>query len=429
MTGRMKGTPRSPRMDESGVTVLADRTLESLLSEARPDIAGILDGVMTGRELSPPDALTLFGAEGPDLQAVLKTADELRRAKNGDVVTFVIVRNINFTNICYTGCKFCGFAKRKDDPEAEFLTLDEIARRAEEARQRGATEVCIQGGLFPNIAGTYYRDILTAIKTRVPDIHIHAFSPFEIKYGSERMGIPAREFLIMLKDHGLGTIPGTAAEILDVEIRQQLTRNKLTAEEWISIVKTAHGLGIRSTSTMMYGHIDGPEHWVGHLNTLREIQKETGGFTEFVPLGFIHWDAPLYYAGGARPGPTRDENLKVHAIARIFLNGWIDNVQVSWVKLGPRLAQYVLKNGGANDFGGTLMNETISRSAGAPHGEEVTPLEMCRMIRAIGRTPARRNTLYDILERYDDHDPPDIPPLVPRTPDQERQLAAVNNGF
>lgn len=390
-----------------------------------PGVARILDGVLAGRELSSRDALTLFQTQGKDLRALLMAADQLRREKCGDTVSFVIVRNINFTNICYTGCKFCGFAKRKDDPEAEFLSMDEIARRAEEAWERGATEVCIQGGLHPNIPGTHYRDILIAIKDRVPDMHIHAFSPFEIKYGSEKMGIPPADFLRMLKDAGLGTIPGTAAEILDVEIRRQLTQNKLSADEWVSIIKTAHGLGIRSTSTMMYGHIDRPEHWVAHLDILRNIQKETGGFTEFVPLGFIHWDAPLYFAAGARPGPTRDENLKVHAVSRLFLNGWIDNIQVSWVKLGPRFAQYILKNGGANDFGGTLMNETISRSAGAPYGEEVTPLEMCRMIRAIGRTPVRRNTLYQIVERYDDHDPPNLPTLVPRTESQQIHFAHV----
>ncbi|OGH56362.1 MAG: 7,8-didemethyl-8-hydroxy-5-deazariboflavin synthase subunit CofH [Candidatus Lindowbacteria bacterium RIFCSPLOWO2_12_FULL_62_27] len=387
------------------------------------EIGRILDRTLSGKELTPGEALRLFQAEGKELRAILQTADAVRRAAVGDTVTFVIVRNVNFTNICYTGCKFCGFAKRKGDPEAEFLSLDEIARRVEEAQERGATEVCIQGGLHPNIEGTYYGDILTAIKDRAPDIHIHAFSPFEIKYGAGRMGVSTRDFLLYLKDCGLGTIPGTAAEILDVEIRQQLTRDKLTAAEWIDIVKTAHRLGIRSTATMMYGHIDRPEHWVAHFNILREIQKETGGFTEFVPLGFIHWDAPLYFAGGARPGPTRDENLKVHAIARLFFNGWINHIQVSWVKLGPRFAQYVLKNGGANDFGGTLMNESISRSAGAPYGQEVTPLEMCRMIREIGRRPARRNTLYQIAEPYDDHDPPDMEPLVPRTAEQSSLFA------
>lgn len=392
--------------------------LDALMGDIDPAVSRILDRAMSGSEITPEEALTLFETRGKELHAVLKTADAIRQEKNGDAVTFVVVRNINFTNICYTGCRFCGFARRKDDPEAEFLSLEEIARRAEEARQRGATEVCIQGGLHPNIPGTWYRDILTAIKNRVPDIHIHAFSPFEIQYGSDKMGVNAETFLRMLKDHGLGTIPGTAAEILDVEVRRTLTKNKLSAEAWIDIVKTAHRLGIRSTATIMYGHVDCPKHWAAHFKTIRDIQKETGGFTEFVPLGFIHQDAPLYLDGQARPGPSRDEHLKMHAVARIFLNGWIDNIQVSWVKLGPRMAQYVLKAGGANDFGGTLMNESISRSAGAPYGQEVTPVEMCRMIRDIGRVPARRNTLYEILERFDNHDPNDLGHLVPLTEEQ-----------
>jgi FO synthase len=267
--------------------------------------------------------------------------------------------------------------------------------------------------LHPEVDGFHYRDILVAIKSRVPRIHIHAFSPFEIKYGAERCRMSVEDFLRMLKEHGLGSIPGTAAEILDREIRRRLTRNKLSTEAWVHIVKTAHRLGIRSTSTIMYGHIDGPEHWVTHLTLLREIQKETGGFTEFVPLGFVHWEAPIYLAGEARAGPTRLESLRLHAVARLVLNHWINNIQVSWVKLGPPLAQQIL-TAGANDLGGTLMNESISRAAGAPHGQEITPLEMCRMIRELGRIPARRSTLYNILEVYDDHDPPDLGPLVPR---------------
>ncbi len=406
----------------------AVQDLESALGSACSAINRILEKALTDRELSTADALTLFEARGKDLVAVCKTADEVRRRKNGDTVTFVIVRNINFTNVCYTGCRFCGFAKRRDDPDAEVLSLEEIARRAEEAWSRGATEVCIQGGLHPAIEGTHYRDIVSVIKARVPGIHIHAFSPFEIKYGAEKMGISRRDFLLMLKDTGLDTLPGTAAEILDVDIRRQLTRDKLSAEEWVDTIKTAHRLGLRSTATMMYGHIDEPRHWAGHLNTIRDIQKETGGFTEFVPLGFIHWDAPLYFSGVARPGPTREENIKVHAVSRLFLNGWIDRIQVSWVKMGPPLAQYLLRNAGANDFGGTLMNETISRAAGAPFGQEITPMEMCRLIRAIGRRPARRNTLYEILERYDDHDPPDYPLLVARTEQQSRIFSDLAAG-
>ena len=386
-----------------------------LLSRIDPTVSRILDKALNDVEVTPEEGLILFRTEGRELQALLLAADELRRAKVGERVTFVVVRNINFTNICYTGCRFCAFAVRRDDPKAEFLSLEEIARRAKEAWNRGATEVCIQGGLHPDIDASHYRNILVAIKERVPQMHVHAFSPFEIKYGAERSRLRVEDFLRMLQEHGLDTIPGTAAEILDTRIRRRLTRDKLSAQEWVHIVKTAHRLGIRSTSTIMYGHIDGPEQWVAHLALLREIQKETGGLTELVPLGFVHWDAPIYLAGEARPGPTGLEDLRMHAVARILLNNWINNIQVSWVKLGPKFAQYIL-TAGANDFGGTLMNESISRSAGAPYGQEVTPAEMCRMIRELGRIPARRNTLYETLEVYDNHDPADTPPLVARTP-------------
>lgn len=379
----------------------------------------ILDKSLAGEEISEAEALKLFYTEGPDLQRVLDTADQVRKTRVGDQVTFVVVRNINFTNICYTGCRFCGFARKEGHHEAELLSFEEIADRAEEAWSRGATEVCIQGGLHPRIAGTHYRDILVAIKDRLPDMHIHAFSPFEIKFGAGKCRMSYEDYLKMLKDHGLGSIPGTAAEILDTEIRDKLTRDKLKSHEWIEIIKTAHKLGIPTTSTMMYGHVDAPENWVAHMGVLREIQKETGGFTEFVPLGFIHHDAPLFLTGGARPGPTRDENLKVHAIARLMLQGLIDNIQVSWVKLGPRIAQYVLKHG-ANDFGGTLMEETISRNSGAQYGEEITPVEFCKLIREIGRVPAQRNTGYKILEVFDDHDPVDYGTLKKKT---ERQVA------
>ena len=392
---------------------IASEPVEKLLGEIDPVVSRILEGALAGNEITGEEALALFQTRERELEALLLTADALRRATVGDRISFVVTRNINFTNICYTGCRFCAFAKRRDDPEAEFLSLDEIATRAEEAWNRGASEVCIQGGLHPDIDASHYRDILVAIKSRVPGIHIHAFSPFEIKYGAERSRLSVEDFLGMLREHGLDTIPGTAAEILDVEVRRKLTRNKLSAEEWVAIVKTAHRLGIRSSSTIMYGHVDAPEHWVAHLSLLREIQKETGGLTELVPLGFVHWDAPIFLAGEARPGPTDAENLRMHAVARILLNRWIPNLQVSWVKLGPSVAQRILSSG-ANDFGGTLMNESISRAAGSPHGQEITPLEMCRMIREIGRTPVRRNTLYETLEVYDDHDPAALSPLVPR---------------
>lgn len=369
----------------------------------------ILENVLAGQELNEADAIILFSTEGAELDALTACADHLRYASVGDAVTFVINRNINYTNVCYMGCRFCSFAKRKDDPDAEFFDLEEIVSRAEEAWARGATEVCIQGGLHPGIPGHFYRDILKAIKAKLPDMHIHAFSPFEIWFGARKSKMSYAEFIQDLIDHGLGSMPGTAAEILDTTIRKQLTRDKLTTEEWVEIIKTAHKLGLPTTSTIMYGHIDGPEHWAAHLALLRDIQKETGGFTEFVPLGFIHHKTPLYLEqDGVRPGPTRLEHIRMHAVARLMLNGWIDNIQASWVKLGPELAQQML-SAGVNDLGGTLMNESISRAAGAEHGQEMHPDSFIQIMRNMGRQPVRRNTLYRHVTVYDS---PDIVPVV-----------------
>lgn len=379
-------------------------TLEGLLSGLCPDVAYILDRALDEREITSDEAVTLFGVTGRELFGLMLVADELRRRAVGDTVTYVSVRNINFTNVCYTGCRFCAFAKHVNDPEAEWMSLEAVADLAEEAWRDGATEVCMQGGLHPKMNGYHYRDLLLAIKTRVPEIHIHAFSPFEILYGSQRTGLSYTDFLRMLKDAGLGSIPGTAAEILDTEIRQQLTKNKLSAEKWVEIVTTAHRLGIRSTSTIMYGHIDSPRHWAAHLALLRDIQRDTGGFTEFVPLGFIHHNAPIYLDGDARPGPTGLEDLRMHAVARIMLHNFIPNIQVSWVKLGPKFAQICL-NAGANDFGGTLMNESISRSAGASFGEYLPPEEFQRLIRDLGRIPAQRSTTYQLLKVFDEQHP------------------------
>ncbi|MDN3557160.1 5-amino-6-(D-ribitylamino)uracil--L-tyrosine 4-hydroxyphenyl transferase CofH [Halomonas maura] len=364
-------------------------------------IRGILEGVLGGQELSEADAIRLFGVEGAELDALTATADRLREQRVGDAATFVITRNINYTNVCYMGCRFCNFAKRKDDADAEFFDLKEITRRAQEAWDRGATEVCIQGGLHPDIPGHFYRDMLKAIKGALPDMHIHAFSPFEIWFGARKSRLGYDDFIRDLVDHGLGSMPGTAAEILDSEIRQQLTRDKLTTAEWVEIIKTAHRQGLPTTSTIMYGHIDGPEHWAAHLALLREIQKETGGFTEFVPLGFVHYKTPLFLEHeGVRPGPSRLEHIRMHAVARLMLNGWIDNIQASWVKLGPDLAREMLA-AGVNDLGGTLMNESISRAAGGDHGQEMLPDDLARMIRRMGRQPVRRNTLYRHLEVVD----------------------------
>ena len=378
----------------------AEVKVDRLLSVIDPDIARILDQAMEGRDIGVEDAITLFGARDLELHALCIVANELRKRTVGDIVTYVTVRNINFTNICYTGCRFCAFAKHFGDEEAETLTIEEVAHRAEEAWQAGATEVCMQGGLHPKMTGYEYRDIIIAIKEKVPGIHIHAFSPFEIQYGCKKTGLSIRDFLLMLKEVGLATIPGTAAEILDTEIRRTLTKDKLSAENWVEIVKTAHSLGIRSSSTIMYGHVDAPIHWANHMAVIRDIQRETGGFTEFVPLGFVHWNSPIYLDGTARPGPTGMEDLRMHAVARIILNNYIKNIQVSWVKLGQKFAQVCL-NAGANDFGGSLMNEKISRSAGAPYGQYMSPEEFQRLIKDIGRIPAQRSTTYELLKVYD----------------------------
>lgn len=388
--------------------------VDTALAKASPEIARILACPFDGKDVSIEDAITLFETEGPDRDALFQAADALTRMVHGNRASFVICRNINFTNICYMGCQFCGFAKRRDEQGAEVLDLEEIVRRAKEAKDRGGTEVCIQGGLNPDLDWGHYRAIIEAIKADVPDIHIHAFSPFEIWYGAKQARMPYRDYILGLKEAGLGSMPGTAAEILDTTIRKQLTRDKLSTEDWVTIIKTAHRVGMRSSATIMYGHIDQPAHWAMHLDLLRGIQKETGGFTELVPLGFVHRDSPLYHRrDDVRPGPTRDESLKMHAVARVMLHGWIDNIQVSWVKLGHEMAVKMLQCG-ANDLGGTLMNESISRAAGAENGQEVTPAEMVTLIRAAGRIPVQRNTLYETLEVFDDHDPVAIDPLVAR---------------
>jgi FO synthase len=308
----------------------------------------------------------------------------------------VVNRNINFTNVCYVGCRFCAFAQREIDAESYTLTLDEVAERVREAVAFGATEVCMQGGIHPDLPGAFYFDLLDAVRAAAPDIHIHAFSPMEILNGSTKLGISFREFLQECRRHGLGTIPGTAAEILDDDVRWLLTKGKLPADTWEEIVRTAHDLGIRSSSTIMYGHVDAPPHWVFHIRRLASIQRDTGGFTEFVPLPFVHQNAPIYLAGKARPGATFEESRRMHAVARVMLDGVIHNVQVSWVKLGIE-ASCVILQGGANDFGGTLMEETISRMAGAAWGIRMEPHEFDRAILTIGRTPVQRTTTYEPL--------------------------------
>lgn len=382
---------------------------------ASAPVRAILDRALAGHEVSEAQGETLFKARGADLAAVVSVADQLRHQACGDDVTFAVNRNINFTNVCYMGCQFCGFAKRMEDEGAEFLALETIVARARQAWERGGTEVCIQGGLHPKMSGTHYRDIVLALKADLPDMHIHAFSPFEIWYGVKKTGMSIRDFLFDLKACGLDSMPGTAAEILDTDIRKQLTRDKLTSDQWVEIIRTAHEVGIKTTATIMYGHVDGPEHWAAHLALIRDIQRDTGGFTEFVPLSFVHEDAPLYLANpdGVRPGPTDDEVALMHAVSRIMLHGFIDNIQVSWTKLGAQRAQAMLACG-VNDLGGTLMNESISRAAGAKNGQEVTAHEMVQIIRSAGRVPVQRNTLYGVIQRYDSLDPEPLDPLVDR---------------
>ena len=362
------------------------------------DIVAALAAAEAHRPISDEHALALFQAEGAALDALCRVADRLRAEAVGDDVTYVVNRNINFTNVCYVGCRFCAFAQREMDAESYTLTLAEVADRAEQAWELGATEVCMQGGIHPDLPGSFYFDLLDAVKARTPGMHIHAFSPMEVMNGSTKLGLSYAEFLAEAKQRGLGTIPGTAAEILDDEVRWALTKGKLPADTWEEIVRTAHGLGIRSSSTIMFGHVDAPPHWVGHLRRLGRIQADTGGFTEFVPLPFVHQHAPIYLAGKARPGATSAEQLRMHAVARILLDGLIENIQVSWVKMGVEACQTVLRSG-ANDFGGTLMEETISRMAGAEWGIEMTPDQFDDAIRAIGRTPVVRTTTYERVER------------------------------
>jgi 7,8-didemethyl-8-hydroxy-5-deazariboflavin synthase CofH subunit len=350
-----------------------------------------------GAQLSREQCSLLAHAEGDDLLGLLVAADLLRNELAGNIVTYVVNRNINFTNICFVGCKFCAFSRGPRESDTYFLEPQRVAEKAIQAWELGATEVCIQGGLPRGLPPLYYRDILRAVKSAIPGMHIHAFSPMEIMFGIELTGMELRDYLSMLRDNGLGTLPGTAAEILDDEVRHVLSRNKLSTAQWKDVITTAHSCGIRTTSTLMYGHIETPEHWVNQLLLLRGIQNQTGGFTEFVPLGFIHNNTLLFHQGLSRSGPTLAEHLKIHALARFMLAGSINNIQVSWVKLNSKLSQLCLQ-AGANDYGGTLMEENISREAGATAGQYTSPEDFQSLIRQIGRIPAERNTLYSRIQ-------------------------------
>ena len=371
-----------------------------LLPQTTPEVARVLERAMAGHELSRDEGLVLASLPSEDIEALAAVADHLRREIAGDVITYVVNRNINFTNVCFIGCAFCSFSTSARASDAYNLPFEEIAQRTVEAREMGATEVCVQGGLPRGLDPWYYRDILRTIKGAVPDMHAHAFSPMEMTYGTELTGMTLHDYLQMLKDNGLDTLPGTAAEVLDDDVRHMLSRKKVTVKQWTNVVRTAHKLGIPTTSTMMYGHLETPEHWINQFILLRDIQKETGGFTEFVPLGFVHANTGLFQLGMARPGPTEEESIKVHALARIMLRGWIDNVQVSWVKLGRQLSQRCLQ-AGANDYGGTLINENISRLAGATAGQYMPVDEFQELIRQIGRVPAERTTTYGIRQVFD----------------------------
>jgi FO synthase len=353
------------------------------LRHATADPAGISDA----------EALALFGATGPELEALCALADGLRRDTVGDDVTYVINRNINFTNVCYTGCRFCAFAQRRGDADAYTLSFAEVGTRAVEAWEIGATEVCVQGGIHPDLPGTAYFDLAREIKRAAPGLHLHAFSPMEVMNGVSRTGLSVADWLTAAREAGVDTIPGTAAEILDDEVRWVLTKGKLPTSAWVDVVTTAHQVGLRSSATMMYGHVDTPAHWVAHLRLLRSIQDRTGGFTEFVALPFVHHSAPIYLAGVARPGPTAQENRAVHAMARILLHGAIANIQCSWVKLGTEGCRAVL-DGGVNDIGGTLMEETISRMAGSQHGSRRSIEELEDVAAAVGRPARQRTTTY-----------------------------------
>jgi 7,8-didemethyl-8-hydroxy-5-deazariboflavin synthase CofH subunit len=376
------------------------------LDWVEPEVRRILARALDGDELSVAEGARLAGVEGRELHALSLVADELRRQQVGDTVTYVVNRNINFTNVCIKHCTFCAFSRDHREEEGYLLPLEEVVRRAQEAWDLGATEVCIQAGLPPKLDGHYYLDLCRAIKQALPRMHLHAFSPEEILYGSVRSGLAIREYLAELKAAGLGTLPGTSAEILDDEIRDVISRGRITTGQWVEVITTAHALGVRTTSTIMYGHIETPLHWVRHMDLLRSIQRDTGGFTEFVPLSLIHSEAPMYRRGlvpGVRPGATGTEVVKMHALARLMLGPSFRNIQASWVKEGPKLAQHLLTCG-ANDLGGTLINESISTSAGAPYGQLVPPRELRRMIHEAGRVPAQRSTTYELLKVYGEED-------------------------
>ena len=377
--------------------------LESILRDLDPVISDILNQSLDSKNISIKQAIELLQTTGTEMIMTAMVADNLRRNAVGDNVTFVINRNINFTNVCIKRCGFCAYSRDFRNEESYFLPTEEVVRRAREAWNLGATEICIQAGLPPKMDGFLYVDICKAIKKELPNIHIHAFSPEEIMYGSYRSGLSVKEYLRMLKESGLGSLPGTAAEILDQDVRDLISPGRITVADWINVITTAHKLKIPTTSTIMYGHVETMEDRAKHLDLLRSIQKQTNGFTEFVPLSFVHKEAPMYnhnLVKGIAPGPTGQDVIKMHAVSRIMLNNFINNIQVSWVKEGAKMAQLLLE-AGVNDFGGTLINESISTSAGSEFGQLMRPKEIRSVIQSAGRIPAQRNSVYGIIKVYD----------------------------
>jgi FO synthase subunit 2 len=384
----------------------AARDLEALVHQLSLPVARVLDQALGGSDISVEDALVLFDTTGLEFSALLVVADELRRRTVGDVVTYVVNRNINFTNVCIKRCGFCAFSRDYREEEGYFLPFEEVIRRAKEAWDYGATEVCIQAGLPPQMEGDFYIKLCQAIKQELPDIHIHGFSPEEVLYGSVRSRCSIREYLQGLKAAGVGSLPGTSAEILDQEMRDRISPGRIRVDQWIEVITTAHELGIPTTSTIMFGHVETNGHIARHLALLRDIQRRTGGFTEFVPLSFVHTEAPMFMKGlveQVRPGPSGMEVVKVHAIARLMLNNWIPNLQASWVKEGNRVSQLLL-TAGVNDLGGTLINESISTAAGAQHGQLMRPSQFRQMIRQAGRIPAERYTTYKVRRVFGEAD-------------------------
>jgi FO synthase len=391
-----EGYARPDNWSPGGVqSIPSTRTARGTRSDAGID--RILADAFAGATLAEADIVQLFGARGSQFETVCAAADELRRQTAGDVVRYVVNRNINYTNICTYRCQFCAFSKGKLSENLRGqpydLEFEEVARRSMEAWGRGATEVCMQGGIKPEYTGDTYLGLCKAVKQAVPGMHIHAFSPLEVTHGAQTLGVSLDVFLRRLREAGLSTLPGTAAEILDDEVRRVICPDKLTTDEWLNVMETAHHVGFRTTSTIMFGHVDGYEHWARHLLRIRALQSRTNGFTEFVPLPFVHMETPIYLKGLARKGPTYRETVLMHAVARLALHPLIQNVQVSWVKLGPDAAAACL-NAGANDMGGTLMNESISRAAGTQHGQEMSPERMDALIESCGRIPEQRTTLY-----------------------------------